>query len=640
MRRIIIASLFLVMSSPAWAQCATQKTPGFTAPGNVFGYIASQWNQFFGNKVDLNNGCANALNLVNPTINGVPQTGVTSPTIMGNNSGATAQPFALTPGQVQAMIGSASQVATNAALEATSTGTYPNGVWRATFSVNSYANANAPPLFYVPSASACSLNAGAGDNGSQVESADGKCWIARFPSGPLDIRQFGAIGDSSTDNTAAIQNALNAAKNQTDGGGGANAAIYVPGIYRYFCIYTPGGVTAQDTSIIGDNFQSSFLSTCEHDVKMLTLSGAGVMQNVFLCGAGYGCAATSLDVAQVTQPLIYMDGSNGYCLEHVNAVGGYYNVNARIANGDMCVRKSGFAYSYGDGLFLQNSEGYFENNFFDDSVIPTITGCSPETQPIPSAWAATTAYAKCQMAVLNGWYIEAAVAGTSGGTAPTLTNYRTLMNDGSVQWALVSPFETADVHLDSGSNQNYFTNNDYSATYSYGTEITNSLSAAQGPFLNVWNDDNFGGIEKTFLVNTAVNGVTITNSNLNPTWFLGETNFLTANGPSTNIILNTDLIYQGGSYGAVINDASTNLNFSNDQFGGETADGILINAAATAFVIGQDDFAGNAFTGTNSGSVSVGAFAADYYNIVNNITHGLAVSDSGTGTHKTLWGNN
>jgi hypothetical protein len=45
---------------------------------------------------------------------------------------------------------------------------------------------------YKPSSSPCSLNTGNGDNGSQVRSADGKCWIGYFSAG-VDVRIFGAL---------------------------------------------------------------------------------------------------------------------------------------------------------------------------------------------------------------------------------------------------------------------------------------------------------------------------------------------------------------------------------------------------------------------------------------------------------------
>ncbi len=92
-------------------------------------------------------------------------------------------------------------VANNTVLQTISTATV-SAVVR-----NGYAAAgDAPPLLYKASGSACSLNAGNGDGGSQVKSADGKCWLAVF-NGMADVREFGAVGDGSTNNTAAMNNA-------------------------------------------------------------------------------------------------------------------------------------------------------------------------------------------------------------------------------------------------------------------------------------------------------------------------------------------------------------------------------------------------------------------------------------------------
>ncbi len=86
---------------------------------------------------------------------------------------------------------------------------YPGGLIRFDYA----SGQGAPPLYYKPSNSACSLNAGAGDNGSQVAAADGKCWLAVFLA-EYNVLQFGAIGDASTDNAAAIRAAVAAAGNR------------------------------------------------------------------------------------------------------------------------------------------------------------------------------------------------------------------------------------------------------------------------------------------------------------------------------------------------------------------------------------------------------------------------------------------
>jgi hypothetical protein len=89
--------------------------------------------------------------------------------------------------------------ANNAALQALAHTAYPV-VIRDGFA----AKGDAPPIMYIPSASACSLGSGAGDGGSQVPTSDGGCWLAVFPNATADLREWGA----STSGTAATLTAL------------------------------------------------------------------------------------------------------------------------------------------------------------------------------------------------------------------------------------------------------------------------------------------------------------------------------------------------------------------------------------------------------------------------------------------------
>lgn len=92
---------------------------------------------------------------------------------------------------------------TNASLRALST-TLAISVQRLGFA----ARGDAPPLLYLPSNAPCSLNSGFGDDGSQVRSADAKCWIARltFPF----VSEWGADLTGINDASAAVQACLNA----------------------------------------------------------------------------------------------------------------------------------------------------------------------------------------------------------------------------------------------------------------------------------------------------------------------------------------------------------------------------------------------------------------------------------------------
>lgn len=87
----------------------------------------------------------------------------------------------------------------NPTLIASPTTAFPGGVWRLTFSNN----VEAEPLFFRPVNTACSLNSGNGDGGSQVKSADNKCWLSNTRE--LALTQFGGDPDNVIDSTTAVQ---------------------------------------------------------------------------------------------------------------------------------------------------------------------------------------------------------------------------------------------------------------------------------------------------------------------------------------------------------------------------------------------------------------------------------------------------
>ncbi len=109
--------------------------------------------------------------------------------------------------------GTTAVVATNAQLKALAS-TYAPTVIRKGFFV---AGDTGQDISYASSNSACSLNAGAGDNGYQVEASDGNCWIASLPTVGSDLRIWGPACDGATDDTA-IYVAAGTALNLIGGG--------------------------------------------------------------------------------------------------------------------------------------------------------------------------------------------------------------------------------------------------------------------------------------------------------------------------------------------------------------------------------------------------------------------------------------
>jgi hypothetical protein len=97
-------------------------------------------------------------------------------------------------------------VATNAALQAITAPAAGTEVFRAGF----YAAGDGGKANYTFSTSACSLNAGAGDNGSQVAPTAGSgCWLVQVPPTGLSFKVWGAKMDGATNDAAADQAALN-----------------------------------------------------------------------------------------------------------------------------------------------------------------------------------------------------------------------------------------------------------------------------------------------------------------------------------------------------------------------------------------------------------------------------------------------
>lgn len=96
------------------------------------------------------------------------------------------------------------QVPTNTALKALVGGGDGEPIYRAGFT----AAGDGGSAKYVYSASPCSLNAGAGDNGSQVAVTAGGCFNADFGGNGASVKVWGAKCDNSTDDGPAFTAAL------------------------------------------------------------------------------------------------------------------------------------------------------------------------------------------------------------------------------------------------------------------------------------------------------------------------------------------------------------------------------------------------------------------------------------------------
>lgn len=206
-------------------------------------------------------------------------TGCTVPYIFKDYDPDTGVPQPIIAGQLNANFQSVSQcsfpqVPTNAALQALT----PSASTPLIFRMGFNSQGDVPPLVYRHSSSPCSINAGNGDNGSQVRSLNNGCWIVPVPASGWDVRQFGAAcnwnGTSGTDDSTPILGAINAAKVN----GGGKVLLPASRCYSTATILVPPTVLLQGLVFLPDN--------PEPDGSGITCAASAATACVLLSGDG------------------------------------------------------------------------------------------------------------------------------------------------------------------------------------------------------------------------------------------------------------------------------------------------------------------------------------------------------------------
>lgn len=245
-----------------------------------------------------------------------------------------------------------------------------------------------------------------------------------------NVLDYGAVGDGTTDDTAALQAAIDANPNKT---------IFLPrGVYLSSGLtissnntllrgegMTPGGTVIRPSNTTGNDVtftgqQSGMERICIQPIVKKTSGYA-----VYVTGGAFRVVIDSIQVAY------------GY-----NAFGIVSATETRISNCQVryLIGIRGVDFR---GTSLIGSFRAIVNNFEADNPYP-LAPPTPTTSPALS-WAATTPFALTNVVVVNGAIWMCTQAGTSGLSAPlgypgttAQEIFSTEITDGSVKWKFVS----------------------------------------------------------------------------------------------------------------------------------------------------------------------------------------------------------
>jgi|HubBroStandDraft_3_1064219.scaffolds.fasta_scaffold00002_31 hypothetical protein len=457
-------------------------------------------------------------------------------------------------------------------------------------------------------------------NGGDVYFQSGRPWI--------DVRAYGATGNGTTDDTAAVQAAITAATGGT---------VYFP--LGTYCIKTAGGLSVTTTGLhlVGPAFGAGVLiSTCGANVNLFTLNADSIdVQFLALLGPGYGASANN--------NAITIGSSCVRCIIHdVDVNGGYHAIS--IAAPDVTIEhiRSGGAYSNALVNIVGTSAGaYIKRSELDQNWPVSV----PSGLASISAWQANTPYIAGNVVSTQGYYIQARVGGTSSSGAPTLANYNTDIPDGAtLKWQLVGQTTYYGVAIDTGAINNFVFDTDISGPYTAPITISNSLAGVAPISTQIWGGTTLGQFTTIGIYAQAGSDLTVSGVHVQSCIETGCIGIYLTSGWTGNATINNGNIITGmgtSGNGIVVAGGVQTLIEGNQVFSGGGT-GIAVSANVTDFQI-VGNVAGSSSFGTNGAGITVASGSSDNYTITGNNCHGATstcITDGGTGIHKFVRGNN
>ena len=429
------------------------------------------------------------------------------------------------------------------------------------------------------------------------------------------VTQYGAVGDGITNNTTAIQNAINDA--QTAGG-----VVYFP--QGNYCVN--GGLNVPNGPIVRlQGAQLSTLSACGANVTTLTVSASfSTIQNLVILGPQLVAGAAP------TGNALTLGATCVSCTVRDNLL--QFGANALLINAtDVFVVNNVIGSAYGTALVKMTLSGYLLRNKIDQAYPVSVPGA-----PIsPAARANTTGYTTGTIVSLSGFYIQATNNGTSGGSPPTLQNYNANITDGTVTWKLVAPTSYCGMLYDTGTTQSFAELNDYSGPYTAGICIQNNLGGTAPQSITI-KGATIGQTLGQGIFGVAGGALHVEGSFISQCLITGCGGIVLQTAFTGDATLANNTIIQSPN-GIVISSGSNYVINANKIYG-VSGTAIFINANISGFSITSNSVGTSAIWGANGAAITVTAGTSNHYYIDNNDIFGAVtgITDNGSGTDKRV----
>lgn len=424
----------------------------------------------------------------------------------------------------------------------------------------------------------------------------------------INVMDYGATGNGSTDDTAAVQAAINAA--------GTGNTVYFP--HGNYCIN--GGITLNNGNVQLTGGSSTYgtgsnLRSCNNaDVTTVTVKGQYDMINHLAIAGPAGVSIKS--------PAVFISSAAAnFSIVFSNIAQGYYAL--MIAGSGGTVAFNNLSNAYGPAIIYATGSDHYIRNTIDQNFPVSTPGIRSLPNPL-SAWGPVTSYSVGHIAVSGGWLLQCKTAGTSGVTAPILSTYGTDIPDGSLVWRLVAPSTYYGMQLDTGVAATQISQGDFTGPYAAGIAITNNLTGNRPNNIKV-TGTNFGNNLPHAILANAGTALYLSSGNTFTDCLQVGCSLVSFSGAWVGQSLIVGNMFRQG--GVAVEDlAGQGLTVVGNLFAGFTTAAFHVASGQSQFNFSDNDCskANGGSWGTNSACVIVDSGASSHYIITDNLIYGAA----------------